>query len=186
MKESPKNHVFFSLVPLSSGIRVLILLAGLALLPDYASAQHSIPVLNNTGDAVTAPGTLSVSEPNEPVPFFSGEVSLGNDVYYLQFPNGTPFGFYSYFTVMNDANYIYHYDMGFEYFTGAHDGQNGIFFYDFASGHFFYTNPSLFPDLYDFTLNTWLYYFPDPNHPGHYTSNPRFFYNFATGQIITM
>ena len=39
--------------------------------------------------------------------------------------------------------------------------------------------------LYDFSLNTVLYYFPDPNHPGRYTSNPRYFYNFATGQIIT-
>ena len=27
---------------------------------------------------------------------------------------------------------------------------------------------------------------PDPNRPGHYTTNPRYFYNFATGQIITM
>jgi hypothetical protein len=27
---------------------------------------------------------------------------------------------------------------------------------------------------------------PDPNNPGHYTTNPRYFYNVATGQIITM
>jgi len=53
--------------------------------------------------------------------------------------------------------------------------------------HFFYTSPSFpFPYLYDFSLNTVLYYFPDPNNPGHYTTNPRYFYNFATGQIITM
>jgi hypothetical protein len=31
-----------------------------------------------------------------------------------------------------------------------------------------------------------LYYYPDPNNPGHYTTNPRYFYNFATGQIITL
>jgi hypothetical protein len=69
----------------------------------------------------------------------------------------------------------------------ANDGQSGIFFYDFASNHFFYTSPSFpFPFLYDFNLNTVLYYYPDPSHPGHYTTNPRYFYNFATGQIITM
>jgi len=66
-------------------------------------------------------------------------------------------------------------------------GHSGIFFYDFASNHFFYTSPTFpFPYLYDFSLNTVLYYFPDPNRPGRYTTNPRYFYNFATGQIITM
>jgi len=55
------------------------------------------------------------------------------------------------------------------------------------SNHFFYTSPSFpFPYLYDFSLNTALYYYPDPHNPGRYTTNPRYFYNFATGQIITM
>ena len=77
--------------------------------------------------------------------------------------------------------------MGYEYWFDANDGQNGIYFYDLISNHFFYTSPSFpFPYLYDFSLNTVLYYFPDPNRPGHYTANPRYFYNFATGQIITM
>jgi hypothetical protein len=116
--------------------------------------------------------------------FFTGEIALQNGVYYLQFPNGTPFGYYSYLT---DQRFIYHFDMGFEYWFDANDGHSGIFFYDFASNHFFYTSPTFpFPYLYDFSLNTVLYYFPDPNRPGHYTINPRYFYNFATGQIITM
>jgi hypothetical protein len=42
-----------------------------------------------------------------------------------------------------------------------------------------------FPYLYDFSLNALLYYYPDAGKPGHYTTNPRYFYNFATGQIIT-
>ena len=117
-------------------------------------------------------------------PFFMGEIPLGNGVYYLQFPNGTPFGYYSYLT---DPRWIYHFDMGFEYWFDANDGHNGIYFYDFMSNHFFYTSPSFpFPYLYDFSLNTVLYYYPDPNRLGHYTTNPRYFYNFATGQIITM
>ena len=44
--------------------------------------------------------------------------------------------------------------------------------------------PSLY--LYDFSLNAWLYYLPDVNNPGRYTHNPRWFYNFATGQWITL
>jgi plastocyanin len=122
--------------------------------------------------------------PTPAAAFFTGEIPLGNGVYYLQFPNGTPFGYYTYLT---DPRWIYHFDMGYEYWFDANDGQSGIYFYDFMSSHFFYTSPSFpFPYLYDFSLNTVLYYFPDPNNPGHYTTNPRFFYNFATGQIITM
>ena len=117
-------------------------------------------------------------------PFFMGERPLSNGVYYLQFPNGTPFGYYSYLT---DPHWIYHLDMGYEYWFDANNADRGIFFYDFMSNHFFYTSPSFrFPYLYDFSLNTVLYYYPDPNRPGHYSTNPRYFYNFATGQIISM
>jgi hypothetical protein len=115
--------------------------------------------------------------------FFTGEIPLGNGVYYLLFPNGTPFGYYAYLT---DPHWIYHFDMGFEYWFDANDGHNGIYFYDLAANTFFYTSPSFpFPYLYDFGLNTVLYYYPDLQRPGHYTTNPRYFYNFATHQIIT-
>jgi hypothetical protein len=115
--------------------------------------------------------------------FFTGETALGGGWYYLQFANGTPFGYYNYLT---DQNFIYHIDLGFEYLFDANDANHGIYFYDFASSSFFYTSPTLFPDLYDFSLNAWLYYLPDVNNPGRYTHNPRWFYNFATGQWITL
>ena len=113
--------------------------------------------------------------------FFNGETALGGGWYYLQFANGTPFGYYNY---LPDQHFIYHLDLGFEYLF---DGQGGgIYFYDFASNSFFYTSPSTFPYLYDFSLNAWLYYLPDFNNPGRYSHNPRWFYNFATGQWITL
>ena len=115
--------------------------------------------------------------------FFTGETALGGGWYYLQFANGTPFGYYSY---LADPHFIYHIDLGFEYLFDANDANHGIFFYDFASNHFFYTSPSTFPFLYDFSLNAWLYYLPDVNNPGRYTHNPRWFFNFATGQWITL
>jgi hypothetical protein len=146
------------------------------------TATHT-PTPTPTATRTPTPIPSPTPTPIHPA-FFSGEVSLGNDVYYLQFPNGTPFGYYSYLT---DPYWIYHFDMGYEYWFDANDGHSGIYFYDNASTHFFYTSPSFpFPYLYDFSLNTVLYYFPDPNRPGHYTTNPRYFYNFATGQIITM
>ena len=115
--------------------------------------------------------------------FFAGEVALANGVYFLAFPqNGNVFGYYSYALFP----YLYHFDLGFEYFVDANDGQGGAYLYDFASGGFFFTSPGFpFPYLYDFKLNALLYYFSDPNNPGRYSANPRFFFNFATGQIIT-
>ena len=116
--------------------------------------------------------------------FFSGEVALSNGVYYLQFPSGNLFGYYSY---LSDLRYVYHFDLGYEYVFDALDGKSGVYLYDFKSGDFFYTSPTFpFPYLYDFGLNTVLYYYPDPNNAGHYnTDGTRYFYNFATGQIIT-
>jgi hypothetical protein len=115
--------------------------------------------------------------------FYSDETALGGGWYYLQFPNGTPFGYYSY---LPDQNFIYHLDLGFEYLFDANDANYGIYFYDFASNSFFYTSPSTFPYLYDFSLNAWLYYLPDINNPGRYSHNPRWFFNFAAGQWITL
>ena len=117
-------------------------------------------------------------------PFFNGESALENGVYYLQLPSGNPFGYYSYLTP--DPTYFYHFDLGYEYWFDAADGQGGIYLYDFASDTFFYTSPAFpFPYLFDFKLNAVLYYYPDTANLGHYTSNPRYFYDFGTGGIIT-
>ena len=127
--------------------------------------------------ALTVPGLTGLP------PFFNNEVSLGEGVYYLKLSDGTPFGYYSTLAL---PDYIYHFDLGYEYVFNANDGNDGIYLYDFASSTFFYTSPSFaFPYLYDFTLKTVLYYFSDLANPGHYTSDPRYFYDFGTGQIIT-
>ncbi len=117
--------------------------------------------------------------------FFTGEIALQGGVYYLSFANGKIFGYYNYNAT--DPRFVYHYDLGFEYWFEANDGANGIYFYDFKSGHFFYTSPTFsFPYLYDFTLKAFLYYYPDPTNPQRYNTNGvRYFYNFSTGQNIT-
>ena len=97
--------------------------------------------------------------------FFTGEVALNNGGYYLQFPSGNPFGYYSY---LADPHYVYHFDLGYEYVFDANDGVGGVYLYDFKSNGFFYTSPVFpFPYLYDFALNTVLYYYPDTTHAGH-------------------
>jgi subtilase family serine protease len=122
---------------------------------------------------------LEVATPPE---FFAGDAALGGGVYYLQFPNNNVFGYY------NFPSYpiLYHYDLGFESFIDALDGNAGAYLFDFASTHWFYSSPSLFPYLYDFTLTSWLYYLPNTKSPGHYTTNPRYFSNLTSGKIITM
>jgi hypothetical protein len=206
MRKSPSNTILSIPVLASSGIFVFFVLATLTLLPHHALAQHrSISIINNDHQVTsmvqeanpaagsfpampTDPNLTGALAPAAQPAFFAGEIALGSGWYYLQFANGTPFGYYIHLVVMNDPNYIYHIDMGFEYFFDANDDNNGIYFYDFMSNSFFYTSPSPsfpFPFLYDFSLNTVLYYFPDPNRPGRYTSNPRYFYDFATHQVIT-
>ena len=127
--------------------------------------------------------TLALPLPSALSAFFNGEVALGSGVYYLSFANGNYFGYYSF---LGDSAYIYHFDLGYEYVIDANDGKDGVYLYDFASNDFFYTSPTFpFPYLYDFDRNSVLYYFPDMTNPGHYTSNPRYFYDYATGSVIT-
>jgi Subtilase family len=115
--------------------------------------------------------------------FFAGEAALNNGVYYLALPDTNVFGYYSYLT---NQSYIYHFDLGYEYILDANDGAGGLYMYDFASSHWWYTNRAAFPYVYDFSLNTFLYYYPDTNNAGHYTTNPRYFYDFGTQEIITL
>ncbi len=117
--------------------------------------------------------------------FFTGEIALTNGVYYLTLPNGNIFGYYAF--IPNFPQFMYHFDMGYEYIVDANDGQNGVFMYDFASGDWWYTSPHFpFPYIYDFTLKAVIYYYPDATSAGHYTTNPRYFYNYGTKSIITL
>jgi|GEM_PF-3764239 predicted lipoprotein with Yx(FWY)xxD motif len=116
--------------------------------------------------------------------FFAGEASLGSGAYYLALPNGNPFGYYSY---LADSNYIYHFDAGYMYVIDANDGVGGVYFYDFTSGHWWYTGRQYpFPYVYDFSLGAFLYYYPNANSAGHYTTNSRYFYNFTASAIIAL
>ena len=116
--------------------------------------------------------------------FFAGEAALDGGVYYLSFPDSDYFGYYSYLT---NPNYIYHFDLGYEYVFDAGDGKGGVYFYDFKSKGYFYTSPGFpFPYLYDFSLNSVVYYYPDPSNAGHYNTNGiRYFYVVNTGKIIS-
>lgn len=165
----------------------LAVMDAIAALPtsNQGSPFDALPVIDYTSGTITASNLVIVNAinhlPSHPA-FFNGEALLGNDFYYLAFPNGNIFGYYSY----QFFPYLFHQELGFEYFIDANDGQGGAYLYDFASNTFFYTSPTFsFPYLYDFSLDAVLYYFPDTNNPGHYTTNPRYFANLKTGQIIT-
>ena len=164
--------------------------------PSLGASSGYVPAI--TGIAVTVPsGYLYVAEssdaygqtPNnlelistQRAPFFDGAVALSNGFYYLKFSDGVPFGYYNF----NYSPYLYHADLGFEYPYDAADGQGGIYLYDFKSKTFWYTSSSLFPYLYDFSLNAFLYYYPDPHNADRYNTNgTRYFYNFSTRRIIT-
>ncbi len=173
-------------VPASSTYAISVSATG------YTFANRTVTTGTSSSGVLNLPGYINGTVGSQsnidftgasfPPPFFAGAASLGSGVYYLAFPNGNIFGYYSY----PSFPYLYHFDMGYLYFIDANDGKGGAFFYDFTSGHFLYTGPSYpFPYMYDFTLQTVLYYYPDTKNPGHYTSNPRYFYNYATQQVIT-
>jgi hypothetical protein len=131
------------------------------------------PALYTTATTVT----LTIS----PAPFFAGSLPAGS-MLSLQFPSGIPFGYYAY----TGGAWVFHLDLGYEYVVPANDASNGIYMYDLRSTHWFYTTPGSFPYLYDFTLRTWLYYFPASGVPFRYTSSPRTFANMTTGAIFNM
>ncbi len=133
------------------------------------------------GASVNIPTNI---QPNYVSSFFVGEEAK-DPVYLLQFPNGNYFGYYAY---LSDRRFIYHFDLGYEYVFDAADGHSGAYFYDFKSGGFFYSSPTFpFPYLYDFSLNSVVYYYPDPDGTyGRYnTDGVRYFYVFGTGQILS-
>ncbi len=142
-------------------------------------------VASNTNALVGTPTGDAYRDYDLSIPgFFGDAVALDNGVDYLQFEDGNYFGYYSF---LPDTHYIFHFDLGYEYVFDAADGRDGVYLYDFKSGGFFYTSPTFpFPYLYDFSLNSTVYYYPDPSNPGHYnTDGVRYFYVFRTGQIIS-
>ena len=140
---------------------------------------------NFYGTAVDDEGLVfKLSNVSHPA-FFTNQAPLTNGTYYLSFSNGNYFGYY---TFQSDPNYLYHLDLGPEYFIDAKDGQEGLYLYDFRSNGFFYTSPTFpFPYLYDFNLQSVVYLFPDPNNAGRYLNTAdaeRYFYDFGTGTVV--
>ena len=150
--------------------------------PAYSDG-NGVPRWDNAEADLVEPATGNYSLAPLRLAFFAGEMEVGNGVRYLAFPNGNYFGYYS---ALLESNYIYHFDLGYEYVFDARDGKNGVYLYDFKSNGFIYTSPTFpFPYLYDFNLNSVVYYYPDPSNVGHYNTNGvRYFYVFNTGQIV--
>jgi hypothetical protein len=125
---------------------------------------------------------VALPEGPEAGSFFAGEVFVGNAVHYLAFPNRVSFGYFTF----QPPSTICHVQMGCEYVTRVNGDPQGVKMFDYLSGHWFYTSAMNFPYLYDFTLKVTLYYHPDPDNPGSYTKNPRYFTNMSTKQVFTM
>jgi C1A family cysteine protease/sugar lactone lactonase YvrE len=149
------------------------------------AANASSPQVNTVGVSGGGSGSANATDSTTitqagPPAFFTGEVSLSNGVYYLQFPDGSLFGYYTHIA----GGWIYHFDMGYVYVSPGNGSD--VYLWDLSSGHWWFTNSGTFPYLYDCTLKAWIYYFPATTNAGHYTTNPRYFVNMTTGQIFTM
>ncbi len=150
----------------------------------------AVEAINAAGaDLKEIPLTIATAAGQVHPSFFTGEEPLSNGVYYLKFfySGSQATNYFSYYSYLSDPNYLYHFDLGYEYVFDANDGHNGIYLYDFVSSDYFYTSPTFpFPYLYDFGLNSTVYYYGDPADPERYDTNGvRYFYVFSTGQTIT-
>jgi hypothetical protein len=120
-------------------------------------------------------------QPSTP-PFFSGFAPLANNWNYLGAIGGDQYAFGYYSTLY--FPYTYHLDLGWEYFIDARNGAHGAYFFDYADGVFFYTEPGIFPYIYDFNLNAWMYCAPQDGTTDRYQSGPRWFYNLSTSAWV--
>ena len=145
------------------------------------TAGTNVKVDFTTADPVSASSVTTL--PNNSS-FFNGSTSVASGIYYLGFANGNFFGYYAF---LSDPNFVYHFDMGYEYVLDGKDGKGSVYLYDFKSNTLFYTSPTFsFPYLYDFTRKSVVYYFPDSTSPGHYnTDGVRYFYDTATKEIFS-
>ncbi len=148
------------------------------------AANATSPQVNQVGvsggASPSANATDSATITGAAPAFFAGSVNGGGGTEFLQFPDGIAFGYYAFV----GGGWMYHADMGYESVVAGPG--SGVYFWDLASGHWFYTDSATFPYLFDFSLNAWLYYFPNTQSPGHYSTNPRYFSNLSTGTIFTM
>ncbi|MGO9347798.1 MAG: hypothetical protein ACLPZJ_15600, partial [Terriglobales bacterium] len=119
------------------------------------------PTPTSTAIPTATPTTTAIAT------FFNGEISDGNGISQLTFPDHTFFGYYS----LTYYPFLYHYGLGWEYVYDANDGVGGVYFYDFGLKAFLYTNPSSFPFLYDYSSKSFLYY---------YSGTSRYFYDFGS------
>jgi hypothetical protein len=112
----------------------------------FLGSNYFFTVTSYTANGMQSPpaNELEVSVPISQ--FLFGQQTLTNGTDYLQFTNGTAFGYFKVLT----APWIQHDDLGYEYLIGAKDQADGIYLYDWSSGSYWYTSPSLFPFLYDF------------------------------------
>jgi uncharacterized repeat protein (TIGR01451 family) len=146
-----------------------------------ASPQVNQATVSGGGSTSSSATDLTAIDPPH-APFFMGEVGVGDGFYYLVFPNGTLFGYYKYLA----DSFIYHADLGYEYVLPSGDAGGDVYLWDYQSQHWWYTGPNLFPNLYDFTLGEWIFYFSNSANPGHYTSSPREFASDTTHLMFMM
>src|ERR1700722_13801248 len=167
-------------------------------------AENAPAVVTNLASVSVNGQVATVSDPTQTLPapphFFDGAtpVAGSTNVFFLKFPNGNVFGYYTYRYVDQAGNsQIGHFDMG-EVFFYPNATQSSAAIYDFNSRHQMLTS-SNFPLLYDldltdtisfgpFTLNLpgIISYLADPNNANRYTMNPRLFRKLFSGTIFAM
>ena len=91
-----------------------------AVAPNATSPQVNQATVSGGGSA-----SANASDSTTIVPeasFFTGEISVGNGIYYLTFPDATLFGYYGYLA----GGWMYHVDMGYEWVDPSNDANGDV------------------------------------------------------------
>lgn len=135
-----------------------------------------IPVVQVAGGGAAFAFTVPVTPPPPPPPpppeyedIFSGGADAGGGWH-----ESSWFGFYN----VNFDPWIFHLEHGWT-FVEASSTPDSMFLFDLSSGAWYFTGQALYPNLFSFGRNAWVFYFAG-------TSNPRNYVDLASGEFFDL
>ena len=141
--------------------------------PLFETTQFWFQGCNDFGCSFTRTATVTVIPAQDvaPPPAFEGSSDLGEDWWFSDW-------FGSFNIAFASGGWIFHAQHGWM-FVFANSTPESLFFFDLASGGWFWTNAVSYPSLFNFGRNSWAFYFEG-------TSGPREFADLVSGEFFSL
>ncbi len=141
--------------------------------PLFETTQFWFRGCNDLGCSFTRTATVTVipAQAAAPPPALNGASDLGEDWWFSDWLGSFNIAFAS-------DGWIFHAQHGWM-FVFADSTPESLFFFDLASGGWFWTNAVSYPSLFNFGRNSWAFYFEE-------TSGPRDFVDLVSGEFFSL